>query len=87
MPGARRPNTYTQYVSRFVVRSGNPGITPGAIIGGSFELISKLDPLLNGTYTTYKYGFQLSSRDVPFYTILEGTKRYDLYTNTALPNA
>lgn len=61
--------------------------TPGAIIGGSFELVSKLDPLLNGTYTTYKYGFQLSSRDVPFYTILEGTKRYDLYTNTALPSA
>jgi len=33
MPGARRANTYTQYVSRFVVRSGKPGITPRAIIG------------------------------------------------------
>lgn len=61
--------------------------SPGAIIGGGFTLDSKINPLLNGEYTTYKYGFQVSSRDVPFYTILEGTKRYDLYTNTALPNA
>lgn len=62
-------------------------LTPGAVIGGGFTLDSKMNPLLNGDYTIYQYGFQIASRDVPFYTILEGTKRYDLYNSSALPQA
>lgn len=62
-------------------------LTPGIVIGGGFTLDSKINPLLNGDYTTYQYGFQIASRDAPFYSILEGTKRYDLYNNSALPQA
>jgi hypothetical protein len=62
-------------------------LNPSIIIGGGFTLDSAVNPLLNGDYTIYKYGFQIATTDVPFYSILEGTKRYDLYTNTALPQA
>lgn len=62
-------------------------LNPSVIIGGGFALDSKTNPLLNGDYTIYKYGFQIATRDVAWYTILEATKRYDLYMNspTALP--
>lgn len=62
-------------------------LAPGVLIGGSFTLDSKINPLLNGDYTIYQYGFQIASRDAPFYTLLEGTKRYDLYNQSALPQA
>jgi hypothetical protein len=62
-------------------------LNPSIMIGGGFTLQSLINPLLDGDYTIYKYGFQIASRDVPFYSIMEGTKRYDLYTNTALPQA
>lgn len=62
-------------------------LAPGVVIGGGFTLDSKINPLLNGDYTIYQYGFQIASRDTPFYTLLEGTKRYDLYNSSALPQA
>lgn len=72
----------TEYGARVVTL-----LTPGALIGGTFTLDSKINPLLNGDYTIYQYGFQIASRDAPFYTILDGTQHFDLYNNSALPQA
>ncbi len=62
-------------------------LTQDVILGGQFTLTSQINPLLNGTYTIYKLGFNIASRDVPFYSILEGTTRFDLYTGQALPQS
>jgi hypothetical protein len=62
-------------------------LTPGAIIGGSFTLNSVKNPLLNGDYTIYQYGFSIATRDIPFYTILDGTQHFDLYNNSAIPQS
>jgi hypothetical protein len=60
-------------------------LVPNARVGGAIDLVSEKNPLLNGAYTTYKLGFQVASREVPFYTIFEATKYIDLYYNAALP--
>lgn len=60
-------------------------LVPNARIGCGIDLTSVLNPLLNGAYTTYKLGFQIASREVPFHTIFEATKFPDLYYNSALP--
>ena len=36
-------------------------------LGGRVDLTSILNPSLNGSYTIYKLGFDLSNRDTPFY--------------------
>ena len=38
-------------------------------LGSGLKLTSKLYPTLNGTYVIYKLGFNVASRDVPFYWI------------------
>lgn len=44
------------------------------ILGGALQLTSKLYPTLNGTYTVFKLGFEITSREVPFYYIAECTR-------------
>lgn len=36
-------------------------------LGGALEILSQYNPAVNGTYSIYKLGFELTSRDVPFY--------------------
>lgn len=36
-------------------------------LGSGLEITSVINPALNGTYIIYKLGFEVSSRDVPFY--------------------
>jgi hypothetical protein len=62
-------------------------LNQSVILGGQFTVDSEINPLMNGQYTTFKLGFNIASRDVPFYTILEGTKYFDQYTNQALPSS
>lgn len=77
MVGIPEPTEWGVRVRSFLV--------PNARVGCGIDLTSDLNPLLNGAYTVYKLGFQIASRDVPFYTIFEATKFPDLYYNSALP--
>lgn len=60
---------------------------PDARLGCAITVTSQLNPLLNGNYTVYKLGYELASRDTPYYTIMEATKRPDLYFHAAIPQA
>lgn len=60
-------------------------LVPNARVGCGIDLTSALNPLVNGAYTTYKLGFHVASRDVPFYSIFDATKFPALYYNAALP--
>ena len=62
-------------------------LNPNIILGGQIRIDSKINPLMNGDYAIYKYGFQIASRDVPFYSLIEGTKYFDMYMNSGLPQA
>lgn len=44
-------------------------------VGGSLQLTSELNPAVNGTYVVYKLGFEINSREEPFYWIAEGIRR------------
>lgn len=41
------------------------------ILGGQLNLVSQLNPSLNGSYGIYKLSFDIASRDTPFYWIAE----------------
>jgi hypothetical protein len=43
-------------------------------IGGGLRLTSAIYPSMSGDYSIYKLGFNIASRDVPFYWIAEGTR-------------
>lgn len=60
-------------------------LTPTIKIGGQLELISLLNPFLNGKYTIYQMSFEVASRDTPFYCIIEASKYPVLYMQSALP--
>ena len=49
-------------------------LAPGIALGGQLDLQSELNPLLNGKYTIYQLGFEIASRDTPFYGIAEASK-------------
>ena len=44
------------------------------VLGGGINITSKLNPAANGLYTVFKLGFELASRDTPFYYIAECTR-------------
>lgn len=44
------------------------------VLGGGLNITSKLNPAANGLYTVAKLGFELASRDTPFYYIAEATR-------------
>ena len=44
------------------------------VLGGGINITSKLNPAANGAYTVFKLGFELASRDTPFYYIAECTR-------------
>lgn len=43
-------------------------------LGSGLEVRSELNPAANGSYTVYKLGFELASRDTPFYLIAEASR-------------
>lgn len=44
-------------------------------LGGSLRVTSKIYPAVNGDYVIYKLGFQIATRDTPFYYIAEAARR------------
>lgn len=44
-------------------------------LGGSLRIDSKQYPAANGDYVIYKLGFQIATRDTPFYYIAEAARR------------
>jgi hypothetical protein len=44
------------------------------VLGGGINVTSKLNPAANGLYTVFKLGFELASRDTPFYYVAECTR-------------
>ena len=44
-------------------------------LGGSLRIESKQYPAANGDYVIYKLGFQIATRDTPFYYIAEAARR------------
>lgn len=44
------------------------------VLGGAIRLESKIYPTVAGDYTIYKLGFDIASRDVPFYWIAEAKR-------------
>ena len=44
-------------------------------LGGGLRITSNIYPAVNGEYVIYKLGFQISSRDTPFYYIAEAARR------------
>lgn len=43
-------------------------------LGGALQIKSKINPAINGTYNIYKLGFNITSREVPFYYIAEASR-------------
>lgn len=43
-------------------------------LGGALDIRSKLNPAVNGVYNIYKLGFNIASRDTPFYFIAEASR-------------
>lgn len=44
-------------------------------LGSSLRITSTQNPAVNGDYVVYKLGFELSTRDTPFYYIAEAARR------------
>lgn len=44
------------------------------VVGGGITVRSRLYPAANGSWTIYKLGFNIASRDTPFYWIPEATR-------------
>lgn len=44
-------------------------------LGGLLRVTSTINPAANGDYVTYKLGFEIASRDTPFYWIAEAARR------------
>lgn len=43
-------------------------------LGGTIKIDSKINPSVSGAYVVYKLGFNVTSRDVPFYYTAEGAR-------------
>jgi hypothetical protein len=44
-------------------------------LGSGLQITSVMNPAANGLWTIYKLGFELASRDTPFYYVAEGKKQ------------
>jgi hypothetical protein len=60
-------------------------LSPSVSLGGELVLASVQNPSLSGTYTIYKTGFQLATRDTPFYDIIEATRYPAAFYSASMP--
>jgi Baseplate hub gp41 len=58
-------------------------LTPGIRLGGQLTLKSLMNPSLNGNYSIYQLGFDIASREAPFYAIASCTKFPQLFNAAA----
>jgi len=61
-------------------------LSPGVKLGGILTLQSVQNPSLNGNYTIYRTGFEIATRDVAFYDIIEATKYPQMFWTNSLPS-
>lgn len=47
-------------------------------LGSAIDVISDINPSVNGRYVIYKLGFQITSRDIPFFYVAECQKIGDI---------
>lgn len=47
---------------------------PDTTLGGALRIVSKLNPAANSNFCIYKLGFELSSRDTPWYWVAEAKR-------------
>lgn len=60
-------------------------LSPNVTLGGTLTLQSVQNPSLNGDYTIYRTGFEIATRDVAFYDVIEATRYPAMFWSTALP--
>lgn len=60
-------------------------LLPNVKLGGTLRLNSVQNPSLNGDYTIYRTGFEIATRDVAFYDVIEATKYPQMFWTASLP--
>jgi hypothetical protein len=60
-------------------------LSPNIILGGTLVLESMQNPSLNGSYTIYKTGFEIATRDTPFYDVIEATRYPAAFYSATMP--
>ena len=60
-------------------------LSPGVTLGGTLTLNSVQNPSLNGDYTIYRTGFEIATRDAPFYDVIEATRYPQMFWSQSLP--
>lgn len=60
-------------------------LSPDVKLGGILRLDSVQNPSLNGDYTIYRTGFDIATRDVQFYDVIEATKYPQMFWTASLP--
>jgi len=60
-------------------------LSPNVQLGGTLNLTSTQNPSLNGSYTIYKTGFQIATRDAPFYDVIEATRYPAIFYTASMP--
>lgn len=60
-------------------------LSPSVKLGGTLVLASMQNPSLDGSYTIYKTGFELATRDTPFYDVIEATRYPAAFYAATLP--
>lgn len=60
-------------------------LSPNVKLGGTLRLNSVQNPSLNGDYTIYRTGFEIATRDVAFYDVIEATKYPQMFWTASLP--
>lgn len=60
-------------------------LSPGVKLGGTLTLNSVQNPSLNGDYTIYRTGFEIATRDTPFYDVIEATRYPQMFWSMSLP--
>lgn len=60
-------------------------LSPGVKLGGTLSVVSVQNPSLSGDYTIYRTGFEIATRDVAFYDVIEATKYPQMFWSQSLP--
>jgi hypothetical protein len=60
-------------------------LSQGVKLGGTLSLTSVQNPSISGDYTIYRTGFEIATRDTPFYDVIEATKYPQMFWSASLP--
>lgn len=60
-------------------------LSPNVTLGGTLTVTSIQNPSLSGSYTIYKTGFEIATRDTPFYDVIEATRYPAAFYSATMP--